>query len=88
MLRQSTLAKVIRGFTCNKLLPQLHGKIYPRQIARRGDSTTDALLFMLQAIYEAVDCTDLGARVFFADLSKGFDLIDCNVLMTELVIPR
>ena len=39
---------------------------------------------MLQAIYEAVDCADLGARVFFADFSKGFDLIDHNILMTEL----
>ena len=71
-------------FTRNKLLPQLHGKIDPRQFARRGHSTTDALLFMLQAIYEAVDCADLGAWVFFADFSKGFDLIDHNILMTEL----
>ena len=71
-------------FTGNKLLPQLHGKIDPRQFARRGHSTTDALLFMLQAIYEEVDCAHLGARVFFADFSKGFDLIDHNILMTEL----
>ena len=54
-------------FTRNKLLPQLHGKIDPRQFVRRGHSTTDALLFMLQAIYEEVDCAHLGARVFFAD---------------------
>ena len=39
---------------------------------------------MLQAIYEAVDCADLGARIFFANVSKGFDLIDHNILMTEL----
>ena len=71
-------------FTRNKLLPQLHGKIDPRQFKRRGHSTTDALLFMLQAIYEAVDCADLGAQVFFADFWKGFDLIDHNILMTEL----
>ena len=56
-----THAKVTEGFTCNKLLPQLHGKIDPRKFARRGHSTTDALLFMLQAIYEAVDCADPGA---------------------------
>ena len=46
--------------------------------------TTYALLFMLQAIYEVVDCADLGARVFFTDFSKGFDLIDHNILITEL----
>ena len=79
-----TLAKVMEGFTCNRLLPQLHGKIDPRQFARRGHSTTDALLFMSQAIYEAVDCGDLGARIFFADFSKGFDLIDHKILMTEM----
>ena len=56
----------------------------PQQFALRGHSTTDALLFMLQAIYEEVDCAHLGARVFFADFSKGFDLIDHNILMTEL----
>ena len=56
----------------------------PQQFALRGYSTTDALLFILQAIYEAVDCADLGARVFFADFSKGFDLTDHNILMTEL----
>ena len=51
-------------------------KIDPRQLARTGHSTTHALLFVLEAIYEAVACADLGARVFFADLSKGFDLVD------------
>lgn len=56
-----TLAKVMEGFTCNKLLPQLLGKIDPRQFVRRGHSTTEALLFMLQPIYEAVDCADLRA---------------------------
>ena len=74
----------MEGFACNRLLPQLNGKIDPRQVACRGHSTTDALLFMLQAIYEAVDCADLGARVFFTDFPKGFDLIDHNILMTEL----
>ena len=39
---------------------------------------------MLQAIYEAVDSGDSAARIFFADFSKGLDLIDHNVLITEL----
>ena len=56
----------------------------PRQYARRGHSTTDVLLYMLQAIYEAVDSGDSAARMFFADFSKGFDLIDHNILITEL----
>ena len=39
---------------------------------------------MLQAIYEAVDGGEASARIFFADFSKGFDLIDQSILMQEL----
>ena len=74
----------MEGFTCTRLLPQLNEKIDPRQYARKGHSTTDALLYMLQAIYEAVDSGDFGARMFFADFSKGFDLIDHNILISVL----
>ena len=65
---------------------QYYGKIEKSKIARRGHSTTDALLFMLQAIYEAVACAVLGVRVFFVEFSKGFDLIDYKILMTKLRI--
>ena len=50
----------------------------------KGHSTTDALLYMLQAVYEAVDCGKASARLFFADFTKGFDLIDHAILMREL----
>ena len=65
-----TLAKVMEGFTCSRLLPQLEGKIDPCQFSRKGHSTTDALTYMLQAIYEAVDSGEVSARIFFADFSK------------------
>ena len=39
---------------------------------------------MLQAIYEAVDSGEACAKVFFADFTKGFDLIDHSILMQEL----
>ena len=79
-----TLAKVMEGFTCSRLLPQLERKIDPCQFSRKGHSTTDALIYMLQAIYEAVDSGEASARIFFADFSKGFDLIDHSILMQEL----
>ena len=79
-----TLAKVMEGFTCTRLLPQLDSKIDPSQFCSKGHSTTDALLYMLQAIYEAVDSGEASARIFFADFSKGFDLIDHSILMQEL----
>ena len=72
----------MEGFICTRLLSLLNGKMDPRQYARRSHSTTDALVYMLQAIYEAVDSGDSAARIFFADFSKGFDLIDH--LITEL----
>ena len=79
-----TLAKVMEGFTCTRLLSQLDGMIDPSQFSRKGHSTTDALLYMLQAVYEAVDSGEATARIFFADFSKGFDLIDHSILMQEL----
>ena len=69
-----TLAKVMEGFTCSRLLPQLEGKIDPCQFSCKGHSTTDALIYMLQVIYEAVDSGEASARIFFADFTKGFDL--------------
>ena len=79
-----TLAKVLEGFTCKRLLSEIDGKIDQRQYARKGHSTTDALLYILQPIYEATDSGNAGARLFFADFSKGFDLIDHNILLEEL----
>lgn len=58
-------------------------QINPRQFARAGHSTTDALIYLLQAVYEAVDTGNCGARLFFADYSKGFDMIDHSVLIEE-----
>lgn len=71
-------------FTCSRCLPQVDGKIDPRQYSRKGHSTTDAPLYMLQATYEAVDSGEASARIFFADLTKGFDLIDHSILKQEL----
>ena len=79
-----TLAKIMEGFTITKLLPQLDNKIDVRQYARKGHSTTDALLYLLQAIYEAIDRGNTAARIFFTDFSKGFDLIDHNILLRKL----
>jgi hypothetical protein len=70
----------MEGFTITKLLPELDNKIDVRQYARKGHSTTDALLYLLQAILEAIDRGNTAARIFFADFSKGFDLIDHNIL--------
>ena len=79
-----SLGKVMEGFACNRLLPKVDSKLEMRQYARKGHSTADVLLYMLQTIYKATDSGDTGARMFHADFSKGFDLIDHNILITEL----
>ena len=42
-----TVSKIMEGFTCARLLPQLEHKIDPRQYARKGHSTLDALLYKI-----------------------------------------
>lgn len=55
-------------------------QIDPHQHERAGHSAADALVYLLQAVYEAVDTGNCGVRLFFADYSKGFDMIDHSVL--------
>ncbi|CAB4018851.1 Hypothetical predicted protein, partial [Paramuricea clavata] len=79
------LAKIMEEFFCRRFLSQLTRKIDPRQFARKGHSTTDALLFLLQPVYEALDSGNACARFFFANISKGFDRIDHHIQMQELM---
>ena len=65
-------------------MAQISEKLDPRQYAREGHSTTDALIYILQAIHEAADSGNCGARMFFANYSKGVDLIDHSILRREL----
>lgn len=59
------------GSTITKLFPELD-KIDVRKYTRKGHSATDALSFLLQAIYEVIDRGDTAARLFSADFSKRF----------------
>ena len=80
-----TIAKVMEGFTCTRLLSQLNGKMDPRQYARRGHSTTDALLHICykQSTRPLILVT-LQLVYFLLNSVKGFDLIDHNILFIEL----
>jgi len=79
-----TLAKVMEGFARSRLVAQISENLDPRPYAKEGHSTTDALIYVLQAIHEATDSGNCGAKIFFADYSKGFDLIDHSILLREL----
>ena len=56
----------------------------PRQYARHGHSTTHALIYLMQVIHEAEDSGNCSVRIFYADFTKGFDIIDHNILLNEL----
>ena len=79
-----TLAMVPEGFTWDCLITQVSHLIDPCQFAQAGHSTTNVLVYLLQAVYEAVDTGNCGARLFFADYSKGFDMIYHSVVIEEL----
>ena len=74
------------GFACSRLAAQISENLDPRQYAREGHYTTDALIYILQAIHEATDSGNCGGRMFFADYSKGFDLIDHSIFLGELAL--
>ena len=84
ILITSSLAKVIEGFTHRRLLEQLRSDMDPRQYARHGHSTTHALIYLMQAIHEAVDSGNCSVWIFYADVKKGFDIIDNNIFLNEL----
>ena len=66
----------------NKLAEVL--KANTHQFALAGKSKTHALVFSLQIILEALDQGDTYARIFFTDFSKGFDLVNHNILIQEI----
>ena len=74
----------MEGFVPDRLVDSVSVHLDPRQYTRAGFSTTDALVYLLQATYEAVDTGNCAARLFLADFSKGFDLIDHEILNNEI----
>ena len=57
---------------------------HPSQYARQWHSTVHALIYLMQAIHEAIDSGNCSVRIFFADFNKGFDIIDHPILLDEL----
>ena len=75
-----TIAK--EGFTRSRLIKQISERIDPRH--RKRHYTADTLIYLLQAFHEATDTGECVTRIFFAGFSKGFNLIDHNILLKEL----
>ena len=80
----SQTAKIFEGFMLAPLFNQVIDKIDLKQFALPGRSTTHALVYLLHCILEALDNSHCYARILFTDFSKGFDLVDHSVLVSEL----
>ena len=66
-----TLAKVMEGFLRDSLISQVSDKIAQFACSRRSTTYTDALVYLLQAVFEAANTGKFGGRLFFADFCKG-----------------
>ncbi|XP_048578039.1 uncharacterized protein LOC125559895 [Nematostella vectensis] len=80
----SPLAKILEGFTLDLLTSQVIKKLDIKQFSVSGKSTTHALVYMLHVILEALYRGNNYVRIFFADFSKGFDLVDHHSLLNEM----
>ena len=80
----SPIAKVLEGFSAKSVITSVFNKLDNKQFALPGRSTTQALTLFMYTILEALDSCGRYIRIFFSDLSTGFDLVDHNVLLSEL----
>ena len=55
----------------------------PKQFSVCGRSTSHALVYFPHTILEALDSGGNYVRIFFADFSKSFDLVDHNIIMQD-----
>ena len=71
----SPIAKVLEGFSVESFITSVFNKLDNEQFALPGRSTTQALIFFMHTILEALDSCGRYIRIFFSDFSKGFDLV-------------
>ena len=82
----SVLSKILEKVVCTQLTSYLeaNGILNPRQYAYRANhSTEDAVLGVVERIVSNID-TGLVSSVTTLDLSKAFDSVDHNLLLSKL----
>ena len=80
----SQISKIFEGFTLSPLFNEVIDKIDLKQFALPGRSTTHALVYLLHCILEALDNGHCCACILFTDFSKGLNLVDHSLLVSEL----
>ena len=80
----SPIAKVLERFSAESLITSVFNKLDNKHFPLPGCSTLHALIFFMHIILETLDTCGRYIRIFFSDFSKGFDLVDHNVLLNQL----
>ena len=80
----STLGKLLESIVGTWMLEMIDDKLDNRQYgARKGRSTTHALVDMLHHWHSAIDHRE-SARAVFIDYAKAFDHVDHNILLRKM----
>ena len=82
----TVLSKLAEDFVVDRYVkPAVLAKVDPRQFGTvPGSSTTEALVSMTHAWYNATDGNGAAVRVMLFDFKKAFDLIDHQFLVRKL----
>lgn len=79
----------MEGFSLNSLLLKICDQLDVKQYALPGKSTTQTLVYLdpclIHLILTGLDVGQCSARLFFADFRKGFDPVNHNIIIHELV---
>ena len=78
------VAKLMEGFTLDSVYNQIIDQLDDKQFSLPGKSCSHAIVYLLYHILASLDKGDCFVRILFTDFSKGFDLVDHNVLIREM----
>ena len=79
------VAKLMEGFTLDSVYNQIIDQLDDKQFFLPGKSYSHAILYLLHHhILTSLDKGDCFVRILFTDFSKGFALVNHNVLIREL----
>ena len=75
---------MMEGFVLKSLHPVVADKLDKKTVHIAKKIYKPSLVYSIRLIHADFDKGNSSARLFFADFSKGFDLVDHHVIISEL----